>query len=159
MQFRVGSKEDLKFIKEMLFEACFWNPNMLRPEMEQFFKNEDICKLISNWGRIGDRVVIVEDAQDLIGVAWYRLWTEDNHSYGFIDAHIPELGIGIRPEHRSKGIGRMLLRKLISMARDDGFRALSLSVDPNNFARILYESEGFVKVGESGTSWTCKLEL
>ncbi len=143
----------------MLFEACFWNPNMHRPDIDQFFKNNDIAKLISNWGRIGDGVVIAEDAQQLIGAAWYRLWTEVNHSYGFIDARTPELGIGIRAGYRSKGIGRMLLRQLINMARDDGFIAISLSVDPNNFACILYESEGFVKVGESGTSWTYKLKL
>ena len=46
---------------------------------------------------------------------------------------------------------------LIAAAREEEIRALSLSVDPANFAHQLYESEGFVKVGESGTSWTMKL--
>jgi len=52
-----------------------------------------------------------------------------------------------------------MLRKIVEIARDDGYPGLSLSVDPANFACKLYESEGFVKVGESGTSWTYKLEF
>ena len=35
----------------------------------------------------------------------------------------------------------------------------TLSVSPSNFARSFYESEGFHKVGESGTSWTLFLQL
>ncbi len=159
MQIRPGNNQDLVFVKEMLFEAFFWNPQISRPEIDEFFNNQEFYKLISNWGRFGDRVVIAENEQNLIGAAWFRLWTESNHSYGFIDSTIPESGIGIRLEYRSKGIGRMLLKRLISVAHEDSFGALSLSVDPSNFARNMYESEGFVKVGESGTSWTYKLEL
>jgi ribosomal protein S18 acetylase RimI-like enzyme len=51
------------------------------------------------------------------------------------------------------------MRALIAAARHDGFAALSLSVSPQNPARTLYESLGFVKVGESGTSWTLRLSL
>lgn len=159
MRFRLGNNQDIGFIKEMLFEAFFWNPHFSRPDIDDFFNSKKIHKLISGWGRFGDRVVIAEDEQNFIGAAWFRVWTDSNHSYGFIDSNIPELGIGIRSEYRSKGIGRLLLKKLISVAGDDGFIALSLSVDPSNFALKLYESAGFVKVGESGTSWTYKLDL
>jgi hypothetical protein len=50
-------------------------------------------------------------------------------------------------------------RSLVQIARDDGYPALSLSVSPLNHARLLYASEGFRKVGESGTSWTLLLRL
>ncbi|MCZ6820435.1 MAG: GNAT family N-acetyltransferase [Calditrichaeota bacterium] len=72
------------------------------------------------------------------GSAWYRLWTHAEHSYGCVDSETPELGVGVCASHRSKGVGR----------------ALGLSVAPEKFARQLYESEGFVKIGESGSSWT-----
>ena len=159
MQLRLGNKKDLKFIKEMLFEAFFWNTRMSRPDFEEFFTNREFQKLLSNWGRFGDRVVIAEDKSIPVGVAWYRLWTESDHSYGFIDSNIPEIGIALELEYRSKGIGRILLKKLINIAREYRFTALILSVDPGNFACKLYESEGFIKVGESGTSWTYKLKL
>ena len=159
MRIRSGNSRDIEFIKQMLIEACFWNPRIPRPDMKEFFKNREIGKLVSGWGRTGDRAVIAEIDRRPSGAAWFRLWTESDHSYGYVSSDIPELGLGIVPQYRSQGIGRKLLRKLIDLARGDGFTGLSLSLDPANFARKLYESEGFVKAGESGTSWTYKLEL
>ncbi len=151
MQLRAGTTQDISFLKQMLFEAFFWNPQTPRPDVDDFFSNPEFYKLLSRWGRKGDRAVIAEKDNKSVGAAWFRLWTQSNHSYGFIDFNIPELGIGILPGFRSIGIGRMLLKELVSVAHKDGFAALSLSVDPANFARKLYESEGFVKVAESGT--------
>jgi ribosomal-protein-alanine N-acetyltransferase len=142
----------------MLFEAFFWNPEIPRPALDDFFRSGEIKKLLKNWGRTGDRAVVAEIDGSLVGAAWFRLWTESDHSYGFIHHDIPELGMAIVGEYRSRGYGRRLLKKLIDLANEDGYVALSLSVDPANFAQKLYESEGFAKVGESGTSWTYKLE-
>jgi GNAT superfamily N-acetyltransferase len=158
MQIRTGNHQDLPFIKRMLFEAFFWNPEIPRPSMDDFFRSGEIKKLLANWGRPGDRAIIAEIDKKPVGAAWFRLWTESDHSYGFIHPDIPELGMAIVGEYRTRGYGRKLLKKLIDLADEDGYVALSLSVDPANFARKLYESEGFVKVGESGTSWTYKLE-
>lgn len=143
----------------MLFEAFFWNPDINRPDFSEFMRLPEPDKLLSGWGRTGDKLIIAENEKDYIGAAWYRLWTEQNHFYGFVDSKTPELGIGIRKGYRSQGIGRMLLRQLIKTAEKEGYRALSLSVDPENFARYLYESAGFLKVEKSGTSWTYKLDM
>lgn len=48
----------------------------------------------------------------------------------------------------------------MDLARAEGHRSLSLSVNRANPARILYESEGFVKVAEDdGGSWTMVVHL
>jgi GNAT superfamily N-acetyltransferase len=159
MKIRIGMQKDLPFLEQMLFDAFFWHPIQARPELQEFMQHPEFRKLLSDWGRAGDKAVIAEEGETPIGAAWYRLWTEENHSYGFVDAETPELGMAVHANHRGKGAGRALLRALITAARDEGIRALSLSVDPANFARQLYESEGFVKVGESGTSWTMRLSL
>ncbi|MEK7730199.1 MAG: GNAT family N-acetyltransferase [candidate division KSB1 bacterium] len=159
MIIRIGTHNDLPFLEHMLFEAFFWNPDYPRPEVQKFMQHPEFRKLLSDWGRVGDKAVIAEENETPIGAAWYRLWTAENHSYGFVDSETPELGMAVRASHRGKGAGRMLLRGLIAAASEDGFRALSLSVDPSNFARQLYESEGFIKVGESGTSCTMKRNL
>jgi GNAT superfamily N-acetyltransferase len=65
------------------------------------------------------------------------LWTEQLHSYGFIDASIPELGMGVGREHRRRGIGRALLSALLDRASADGYAAISLSVSPVNPAGAL----------------------
>ena len=113
MQIRLGNSEDLIFLKEMLFEAFFWKQELLRPKLEEFFENPEISKLILNWGRVGDRLLIAEQGNKRIGAAWYRLWSESDQSYGYIDSNTPELGMGIYYEYRSKGIGRILLKRLI----------------------------------------------
>jgi len=143
----------------MLFEAFFWDNKVSRPKPNVFFKNADFDKLLANWGRSGDKAIIAEEGQTPVGAAWFRLWTQADHFYGFVAPDIPELGMALLPAYRSQGIGRMLLEKLIRLALEDGFTALSLSVDPANYARRLYESLGFIHIGESGTSWTYKLEI
>ena len=143
----------------MLFEAFFWRPQQPRPGLAEFSQNAEFVKLLNNWGRPGDRALLAQVNGQAGGAGWYRLWSKAEHSYGFIDSHTPELGLGVQPALRGRGLGRGLLRGLVDQARTDGFTALSLSVEPENFSRGLYESEGFVKVGENGGAWTMRLAL
>jgi GNAT superfamily N-acetyltransferase len=138
----------------MSFEdgRIFWDPALPRPPADESLARPDVRRLLGGWGRVGDRAVIAEEGETPVGAAWYRSWTESDHTYGFVDAETPELGIAVQPSHRSRGVGRPLIHALIRVAADDEVRALSLSVDPSNFARRPCESEGFEKVGESGTS-------
>src|SRR5947207_1070587 len=158
-QLRPGGAKDFDFLKEMLFEAFFWDPSTRRPSFASFRDDPEFSKLLAGWKRRGDRAVIAEDNGPRIGAAWFRLWTPELHSYGFVDAATPEIGMAVRADYRSKGIGRRLLEALVQTARADGFPALSLSVSPLNPALRLYESAGFRKVGECGTSWTLLLAL
>ncbi|PWU13935.1 MAG: N-acetyltransferase [Verrucomicrobia bacterium] len=159
VQLRPGIPPDLEFLQEMLFDAFFWDPSISRPPFPSFRNAPEFSKLLAGWQRRGDRAVIAENDTERIGAAWFRLWTQDIHSYGFVNASTPEVAIAVRKDHRSEGVGRKLLYALIQTARADGFPALSLSVSPLNYARQLYESVGFRKVGESGTSWTLLLSL
>jgi GNAT superfamily N-acetyltransferase len=143
----------------MLFAAFFWDPSTRPPPFISFREEPEFVKLLAHWGRRGDRSIIAEANRAPVGAAWFRLWTPELHSYGFVDAHTPEIAMAVRQDSRSEGVGRALLAALIQAARQDGFLALSLSVSPLNRARQLYESAGFRKVGESGTSWTLLLTL
>lgn len=151
---RPADTNDLPFIQVMIFEAFFWRPEQPRPSLAEFSTNEEFQKLSRDWGRQGDRAFIAEVEHRPVGAVWYRLWTIAEHSYGFIDESTPELGMGVAPTWRGQGIGRALLRAALAQAGQDGFRAISLSVEPDNFSRRLYESEGFTKVGVNGNAWT-----
>jgi len=159
MEIRAGTAADIPFLEQMLFEAFFWNGDTPRPVFAMFREQPEFSTLLAQWGRAGDRARIASAKGAPIGAAWFRLWTPENHSYGFVDALTPELGLAVAATHRGKGVGRALLQALVRLARDDGYPALSLSVSPDNPARRLYESEGFRRVGESGTSWTYLLVL
>jgi GNAT superfamily N-acetyltransferase len=143
----------------MLFEAFFWNATTARPAFSVFRQHPEFTKIFSGWGRHGDWGAVADVDRRPVGAAWFRLWTPELHSYGFVDGTTPELGLAVSSTHRRQGIGRALLNALIGRARLEAFPALSLSVDPSNPSRSLYESLGFQKVGESGTSWTLRLPV
>jgi ribosomal protein S18 acetylase RimI-like enzyme len=151
---REGTSLDLQFLEEMLYEAFFWNSAADRPPLIEARCRPEFSILLADWGRAGDVVQIAEDAGVALGAAWFRLWASDAHSYGFVDEKTPELGVAVVPDFRGHGVGRALIRATIDIATRRGYPGLSLSVDPANLARRLYESEGFDKVGEAGTSWT-----
>lgn len=158
MSLRPATTADLPFLQAMLFEAFFWRAGP-RPTLAEFSTHPEFKKLLRGWGREGDRAVMAELGGKQAGAAWYRLWTDGEHTYGYVDSATPELGIGVEPSQRGRGVGRALLRGLIEQARLDGYAALSLSVEPDNYSRQLYESEGFTKVGENGGAWTMVLKL
>jgi ribosomal-protein-alanine N-acetyltransferase len=71
--------------------------------------------------------------------------------YGILSVAAGEshlLNICVRPEARSRGVGRKMLRHLIAMARRHDADILFLEVRVSNAAaRALYEQEGFNELG------------
>jgi ribosomal protein S18 acetylase RimI-like enzyme len=150
---RRGGTQEVPFMRDMLHHAYYWREN--HPEMEDL----PVARYVSGWGRPGDASVIAIEGHFPVGAAWYRLFKASDPGYGFIDEETPELSIAVVPSRRGKGLGSELLEALLEQAREDGFKALSLSVEPDNPALKLYEKLGFRKVGESDGSWTMKVDL
>jgi ribosomal protein S18 acetylase RimI-like enzyme len=159
VRIREATALDLPFLEAMLYEAFFWSGETERPALVEMRTRPEFNTLLAGWGRIGDAAFLADAADATAGAAWFRLWTPEEHSYGFVDRQTPELGIAVARPFRGRGIGRQLLRSLIECARQHKYQRLSLSVAPGNPARALYEAEGFQKVGEVGTSWTMLREL
>jgi ribosomal protein S18 acetylase RimI-like enzyme len=157
---RLATHNDLPFLREMLYEAVCWRPHQPRPPIEKILAEPELAKLLNGWGRKGDAAVVAEWKDGTpVGAAWYRFWTAENHSYGFVDADTPELGIAVRRDMRQRGIGSALLTALLEQARRSAIAQISLSVEPENYSRRLYEKLGFKPAGTSGTSWTMLLKL
>ena len=58
--------------------------------------------------------------------------------------------MGVTADNRGRGVGTILLERLIAEAQSLSLPALSLSVEPDNFATALYQRLGFVTVGTVG---------
>jgi len=139
--------DDAQFLREMLFEASYWRPTTTtrpRPPIDEALARPELSKVLADWGRPGDLAMIATDGQgERIGAAWMRLWKKADHLSGFVDEHTPELGIGVRQEFRRHGVGTALLLAVLGRAREDGVPRVSLSVEIENVARLLYERFGF----------------
>jgi ribosomal-protein-alanine N-acetyltransferase len=72
-------------------------------------------------------------------------------AYGILSVAVGEshlLNICVRPESRQQGVGRKLLRHLVSVARRHDAEVIFLEVRPSNStARALYDDEGFNELG------------
>ena len=59
------------------------------------------------------------------------------------------ISVATKPEYRNRGLGKTLFKEVCNLAKADGIEFFSLEVRSNNIPAImLYESMGFVKVGE-----------
>ena len=135
----------------MLYEAFAWRGDPRFLPLDEALRLPDVARYVDAWGRTGDLGVIADDDA---GAAWIRLFTDDDHGYGFVAPDVPELSIGVTPDKRGHGVGTALLDELLVRAAAVGHRAVSLSVETDNPAVRLYERFGFVRVGYVGTSWT-----
>lgn len=143
---RKGLPADVRFLRDMLHHAYYWR------ELEA---ESATSRYVRGWGRRGDAAVIALEQGFPVGAAWYRLFTEREPGYGFVDEQTPELAIAVVPGARGKGFGDELLVALRRRATAEGHSALSLSVDPANPSLELYEKHGFEQVAETDDgSWT-----
>jgi ribosomal protein S18 acetylase RimI-like enzyme len=133
---RSGGARDVPFLRDMLRHAFYWRTPVGDEE-------PPLTRYVNGWGRRGDRSLIVFDEFVPVGAAWYRLFTQEDAGFGFIDEQTPELAIAVVPSRRGRGYGHELLAGLLDCARKDGFDAISLSVAKDNPARHLYEGYGF----------------
>lgn len=155
---RPALASDAAFLTEMLVEAAFWRPHGPVGTSDGVLHDPELAHYVSNWPQPGDLGVIAE-ADQPVGAAWLRFFTADDAGYGFIDAAIPEVSMGVLGPRRGQGVGRRLLEALISTARKTGLPALSLSVESDNYAHRLYEDLGFKADSEASGSITMKLHL
>jgi GNAT superfamily N-acetyltransferase len=71
--------------------------------------------------------------------AWCGVFAGEDAGYGFVAPDIPELTIGVLRGHRGTEAGTALMERLIGRGSSRGLRAISLSVEDGNRARLLYE--------------------
>jgi len=147
---RRGGAQDIRFLRDMLHHAYYWRERV---------PGSLVSRYVRGWGRAGDTAVIALENGFPVGAAWFRLFTGAEPGYGFVDERTPELAIAVVPSKRGHGVGEELLVALLERARASGYEALSLSVEPGNPARKLYERHGFEVVAQGPEAWTMRASL
>jgi hypothetical protein len=89
---RPAGARDVPLLRAMLYEAFAWRGDPRFPLPEEALALPEIGRYIDGWGRPFDLGVIFDGD---VGAAWIRLFTNDDHGYGFIAADVPELTIGV----------------------------------------------------------------
>jgi GNAT superfamily N-acetyltransferase len=135
--------DDVEHVRWALLAALAWNPERQRPPDDVVLEHPEAERYHRDWGRPGDFGVLASNDGDVVGVAYARTFTEDDHGHGYVDERTPEIAIAVRDDARGAGFGARLLDELAALARSEGFERLSLSVDTANPAARLYERAGY----------------
>lgn len=160
MEVRDLRSDETPFLLDMLYAALAWNPDVELPPREWVMQHPQVAPFHVDWGRRpGDTGLVADEAGSLVGLAWYRYFTEAEHGEGFVDEETPEVAIAVIDGHRGRGVGRSLMEAIHARAREQGARRISLSVDPLNPARRLYLSLGYVDLEPGDEDGRMILEL
>lgn len=131
----------------ILRQACVTDiPSIYRGEQNYIRHwepgHEDAWRLqlerhLTRWVENFDRLIVaIKDNQ----FAGYSLWIPEQDYAELCTINVSQI-------YRRNGIGRTLLDAYADTAKQRGFTHLSLSVHPDNPARLMYERAGFICMG------------
>ena len=138
MQVREIEKNDYSFLEEFLYNAIYIPEGEEYPPREIIFEPE-IYVYIKDFGFSTDCGVVAERDGVIVGAAWTRIIP----AYGHIDDNTPELAISVLAIERGRGVGTMLMNRLLKLLRERGYKRTSLSVQRNNPAVRFYKRLGY----------------
>ena len=124
IEIRLMKMDDFNIIKDVLQEEFddFWTPGVFKTELES---------------NLSKYIVAIEN-ETIVGFAGIIILPDD----------VEITNIVTKKSERKKGIGKLLLDKLIEMAKETGKDNISLEVNEKNNAAInLYKKAGFEDVG------------
>ena len=108
-----------------------------------------------DFGKADDWCLVAEIEERIVGAVWARIMKD----YGHIDDETPSLAISLYKEYRNLGIGTALMRAMLELLKDKGYKQASLSVQKANYAVHMYKKAGFEVVDENEEEYimACRL--
>ena len=128
-----GEEERLTQVQNRCFTDTWgFNPNT----------PEEIAYALNLSGVSAEDVILIYDDARPVGYCWTKINCEKSVETGKEKGRIFMLGVD--PDYRSRGIGRLALQAGLSYLEDKSIRAVELTVDSENLAAFsLYKSFGF----------------
>ena len=137
---------ELPLLRQFLHEAIFVPEGVAVPH-EDVVDLPELSVYIDGFGSSDDDICFVVDVGGVVaGAVWCRIM----HDYGHVDDMTPSLAMSLLKAYRNRGIGTMMLQRMISELAVRGYERVSLSVQKANYAVRLYRKVGFEVVGDNG---------
>ena len=142
-------ESEYDLLNEFLYEAVFIPEGTASPDKEIINKPE-LQVYIEDFGkRKDDHCLVAEADGKVIGAVWARIMND----YGHIDEETPSLAISLYKEYRSSGIGTEMMKEMLQLLKESGYRKASLSVQKDNYAFKMYRKLGFEIISENGSEY------
>ena len=132
-------------LNDFLYEAIFV-PEGVEPPPRSIVNEPNLQVYVRDFGtHKHDRALIAETNDKIVGAVWVRIMND----YGHIDDCTPSFAISLYKEYRGMGIGSELMRKMLGLLKNSGYKQASLAVQKANYAVKMYRKLGFEIVGEN----------
>ena len=155
MILREINENETEILKDFLYEAIFIPEGMELPPRDIIEQPE--LKLYYDGFGIGeaDFCIVADDEGKVIGAVWTRIMND----YGHVDEETPSFAISLYKEYRGQGIGTKLMKEMLYLLKEKGYKRASLAVQKANYAVKMYENVGFKVVDENDEEYIMVCEL
>lgn len=155
-QIREIKENEYPVLSDFLYEAIFIPKELYRPP-KSIIEQPELQIYVADFGKTDDWCLVAETKEKIIGAVWVRIVDD----YGHIDNETPSLAISLYKEYRHLVIGTALMRAILKLLKDKGYKQTSLSVQKANYAVNMYRKLGFEVVDENNKEYimVCKLQL
>ena len=137
--------DETALLKEFLYQAIFI-PEGVKPPDRSIINLPELSLYYEDFGSgPADNCLVAEVDDKVIGAVWTRIMND----YGHVDDETPSFAISLYKEYRSRGIGTRMMREMLKLLREQGYKKASLAVQKANYAVSMYETVGFRIIDEN----------
>lgn len=142
---RPFKKDETELLKNFLYEAIFI-PEGEEPPVREIIEQPELKLYYEDFG-LGkaDYCMVADDNGKVIGAVWTRIMND----YGHVNDEIPSFAISLYKEYRGQGIGTKLMKEMLDLLKEKGYKRASLAVQKANYAVKMYQNVGFKTVDEN----------
>lgn len=137
-------RED-SLLQDFLYEAIFVPEGVPAPS-KSIINQPELQIYIADFGKKKDDIGLVAEVdKKVVGAVWVRIMND----YGHIDNDTPSFAISLYKDYRGLGIGTNLMKEMLRILKDRGYKQASLAVQKANYAVQMYQKTGFEIVDEN----------
>ena len=137
--------EETELLKGFLYEAIFI-PEGVKPPARDIVERPELRLYYDGFGNgPADHCLVAETGGHVVGAVWTRIMND----YGHVDDKTPSFAISLFSEYRGQGIGTRLMKEMLSLLKEHGYRQASLAVQKANYAVRMYREVGFEIIDEN----------
>ncbi len=154
-QIREIKENEYPILSDFLYEAIFIPEGMEKPP-KSIIEQPELQIYVADFGKEDDWCLVTEAKEKIVGAVWVRIMND----YGHVDDETPSFAISLYKEYRHLGIGTALMRAMLRLLKDKGYKQTSLSVQKANYAVGLYRKVGFKVIDEKEEEYImiCRLQ-
>ena len=155
MILRELKENETEILKDFLYEAIFIPEGMELPPRE-IIEQPELKIYYDGFGiDEADFCIVADDEGKVIGAVWTRIMND----YGHVDEETPSFAISLYKEYRGQGIGTKLMKEMLNLLKEKGYKRASLAVQKANYAVKMYQNVGFKVVDENDEEYIMVCEL